>query len=96
MLVDPGHALTPLTSMLSFVRLTFIGLALALSFPSLIATTPERLGSAHTANGVGLQIATAVLGQSLLPGLLGLLARHRGRETAGPALLAAALLLSVL
>jgi hypothetical protein len=38
----------------------------------------------------------AVLGQSLLPGLLGLLARHRGRETVGPALLAAALLLLVL
>src|SRR5262249_10203591 len=65
-----------LTSMLSFLGLAIIGLALAPIFPSLIATTPARLGEAHTANGVGLQIAAAVLGQSLLPGLLGVLARR--------------------
>ena len=85
-----------LTSMLSFVGLALIGLALAPIFPSLIATTPERLGTAHTANGVGFQIAAAVLGQSLLPGLMGILARHLGLEMVGPALLAAALVLLVL
>jgi hypothetical protein len=76
-----------MTSMLSFVGLALIGLALAPIFPSLIATTPERLGSAHTANGVGLQIAAAVLGQALLPGMMGMLARHLGLEIVGPALL---------
>ena len=60
-----------ITSTLSFVGLALIGLALAPIFPSLIATTPERLGTAHTANGVGFQIAAAVLGQSLLPGMSG-------------------------
>jgi len=50
-----------ITSMLSFVGLALIGLALAPLFPSLIATMPERLGNAHTANGVGFQIAAAVL-----------------------------------
>ena len=85
-----------ITSMLSFVGLALIGLALAPIFPSLIATTPERLGHAHTANGVGFQIAAAVLGQALLPGMLGMLARHLGLEMVGPALLAAALVLLVL
>src|SRR5206468_3836869 len=85
-----------IASMLSFVGLSLIGLALAPIFPSLIATTPERLGNAHTANGVGFQIAAAVLGQSLLPGMLGILARHLGLEIVGPALLAAALVLLVL
>jgi len=85
-----------LTSMLSFAGLALIGLSLAPIFPSLIVTTPERLGTAHTANGVGFQIAAAVLGQSLLPGLMGILARHRGLEMVGPALLAAALVLLVL
>ena len=84
------------TSLLGFVGLTLIGLALAPIFPSLIATTPERLGHAHTANGVGFQIAAAVLGQALLPGMLGMLARHLGLEMVGPALLAAALVLLVL
>ena len=85
-----------IASMLSFVGLSLIGLALAPIFPSLIATTPERLGNAHTANGVGFQIAAAVLGQSLLPGMMGMLARHLGLEIVGPALLAAALVLLVL
>ena len=74
-----------MTSTLSFVGLALIGLALAPIFPSLIATTPERLGTAHTANGVGFQIAAAVLGQSLLPGMMGILARHLGLEMVGPA-----------
>src|SRR5262245_52266707 len=85
-----------MTSMSSFAGLALVGLALAPVFPSLIATTPERLGNAHTANGVGFQIAAAVLGQSLLPGMMGMLARHLGLETVGPALLAAALVLLVL
>jgi fucose permease len=84
------------TSLFGFVGLTLIGLALAPIFPSLIATTPERLGQAHTANGVGFQIAAAVLGQALLPGMMGILARHCGLEIVGPALLAAALALWVL
>jgi fucose permease len=85
-----------ITGMLSFLGLAIIGLALAPIFPSLIATTPARLGEAHTAKGVGLQIAAAVLGQSLLPGLLGVLARRLGLEIVGPGLLTATLLLFVL
>jgi fucose permease len=85
-----------LTTFGSFLGLALLGVSLAPIFPSLIATTPARLGEAHTANGVGLQIAAAVLGQSLLPALVGVLARHLGLEIVGPALCTAAVVLLVL
>ncbi len=85
-----------LVSMLSFLGLALLGLASAPVFPSLIATTPARLGEAHTANAVGFQIAAAVLGQSLVPSLIGALAHRLSLEVVGPALLTAALVLLVL
>jgi fucose permease len=85
-----------LTTLGSFLGLALMGVSLAPIFPSLIATTPARLGDAHTANGVGLQIAAAVLGQSLLPSLVGVLARHLGLESVGPALCIAAFVLLTL
>jgi fucose permease len=93
-----GAALISLhiTDLLSFLGLALMGLASAPLFPSLIATTPGRLGETHTANGVGLQIAAAVLGQSLLPSSVGMLASHLGLELIGPSLLTAALLLLAL
>jgi fucose permease len=84
------------TNLLSSLGLALMGLSSAPIFPSLIATTPERLGEAHTAHGVGFQIAAAVLGQSLVPGLIGLLAHHLSLEVVGPALLTTALVLLVL
>jgi fucose permease len=85
-----------LTTLGSFLGLALLGVSLAPIFPSLIATTPERLGDVHTASGVGLQVAAAVLGQSLLPALVGVLARHLGLEIVGPALcIAAAVLLAL-
>ena len=80
----------------SFAGLGLMGLASAPVFPSLISATPIRLGEEHTSNGVGFQIAAAVLGQSLLPGLIGVLAGKLGLEVIGPALLVAACLLLVL
>jgi fucose permease len=85
-----------LTTLGSFLGLALLGVSLAPIFPSLIATTPARLGAVHTANGVGLQIAAAVLGQSLLPALLGVLARHLDLEIVGPALCTAAVVLLAL
>jgi fucose permease len=84
------------TTLGSFLGLALLGVSLAPIFPSLIATTPERLGNRHTANGVGLQIAAAVLGQSLLPALVGVLARHLGLEVVGLALCTAAVVLLAL
>jgi len=84
------------TNELSFLGLGLMGLASAPVFPSLIATTPARLGSAHTSNGVGFQIAAAVLGQSLLPAFVGVLAGKLGLQIIGPALVVAAVVLSAL
>ena len=93
-----GAALISLTFalQLSFVGLALMGLASAPIFPSLIAATPARLGPAHTANSIGFQIAAAVLGQSLLPAIVGVLAGKFGLEIVGPGLLVASLLLLVL
>jgi fucose permease len=84
------------THEVGFLGLACMGFAAAPVFPSLIATTPGRLGAIHTANGVGLQIAAAVLGASLLPALLGMLAHHLGLEIIGPGLFVVALLLLLL
>jgi fucose permease len=84
------------TSPLSFVGLALMGLLSAPIFPSLISTTPDRLGEAHTANAVGFQIAAAVLGQSLLPSLVGVFARNFGLEIVAPTLLASAILLLII
>jgi fucose permease len=67
-----------------------LGLACGPIFPTLIATTPGRVGPAHAANAVGVQIAAAALGQSLLPAALGLLAGALGLEVVGPSLALAA------
>jgi fucose permease len=84
------------THEVGFLGLACMGLAAAPVFPSLIATTPSRLGVMHTANGVGLQIAAAVLGASLLPAWLGMLAHRLGLEVIGPGLFVVALLLLTL
>lgn len=80
-------------SVLSVVGLGLMGLASAPVFPSLISATPLRLGEEHLANGVGFQIAAAVLGASLLPSLVGVLAGGIGLEVIGPTLLVAACML---
>jgi fucose permease len=81
------------TSVLSVVGLGLMGLASAPVFPSLISATPRRFGEEHVANGVGFQIAAAVLGAALLPSLVGILAGRIGLEVIGPSLLVAACLL---
>jgi fucose permease len=82
-----------ITSFISFVGLALMGLSSAPIFPSMIATTPERLGEAHTPNVVGFQIAAAMLGAALLPSLIGVLADGFGLEIVAPTLLVAAMLL---
>jgi Fucose permease len=84
------------TTLLSFLGLGLMGLASAPVFPSLIASTPMRIGEAHTSSAIGFQISAAVLGQSLLPGLVGVLAYRLGLEVVGPVLLTASLLLLAL
>jgi len=64
----------------------FAGVALAGSacgpiFPTLVATTPLRLGAAHTPNAVGIQIAASGLGLSIVPALVGVIADTKGVGT---------------
>lgn len=81
---------------LSFLGLALMGLALAPIFPSLISTTPRRLGVAHAANGVGFQVGAAALGAAILPGVVGIFARQFGLEVVGPLLVGAGVLMFIL
>lgn len=76
--------------------LILCGLAMAPIYPSLIATTPARLGATHTGNAVGFQVAAAVLGAALLPTIVGVVVGWRGLEVVGPSMLGLALALLVL
>jgi fucose permease len=78
----------------SVMALVILGGAAGPMFPSLIAATPDRLGAAHAANGVGFQVAAAALGQSLLPWLVGVVAGRVGLEVVGPSVLVALVLLT--
>lgn len=73
-----------------------LGFAAGPVFPLLIATTPARLGAAHTANAVGVQIASAALGLSVMPSLVGVLADNYGYAAIPVALLTFALALAAM
>jgi fucose permease len=81
---------------LSLVAIVLMGFSAAPIFPSLISTTPQRLGIEHAANAIGFQIGAAVLGQSLLPAFFGVLAQRVGLEVIGPSLLGSAVILMLL
>jgi fucose permease len=91
--VGAGLLALNLSDLLSFFGLALMGFAFAPIFPSLISTTPARIGPAHTANAVGFQVAAASLGGALLPWTVGILASWIGLEVLGPFLLGGALAL---
>jgi fucose permease len=80
----------------SAVGLVLCGLAMAPIFPSLIASTPARVGLRHTGNAVGMQIAGATLGASLVPAATGLIVGRVGLEVVAPVVLAGTLALALL
>jgi fucose permease len=73
-----------------------IGFACGPIFPWLIAETPQRLGPRHGANAIGVQIASAAIGLSLAPTLIGIVADVHGVDVIpwGLAVLAALLLMA--
>jgi fucose permease len=79
-----------------YVALAVTGFALAPVFPFLIAATPSRLGETHTTNAVGFQVSAAVLGATLLPSGMGVIAQRFGVEAVPVSWLASACLLFVL
>jgi fucose permease len=73
----------------SWLSVAVLGLAFAPIFPVLIAETPARMGQAQAPNAIGLQVAAAVAGGAVLPGLLGVLSVRLSLEVLGPALVIA-------
>ncbi len=53
-----------------------VGLAIAPIFPALISGTARRVGAHLAANTIGMQMAVTGLGGSLIPSLMGILARR--------------------
>ncbi|MBM4243746.1 MAG: MFS transporter [Deltaproteobacteria bacterium] len=80
----------------SAAGLVLSGLGMAPIFPSLIATTPSRVGLHHTGNTVGLQVGAATLGASLLPAATGVLVGRLGFAVVAPAVVTAAVALALL
>jgi len=58
----------------TLVAVLALGLASGPVFPSLIATTPDRVGQAHAANAVGLQVGVSAAGVAVFPACSGLIA----------------------
>jgi fucose permease len=69
-----------------FAGLALAGAACGPIFPTLMATTPARVGSRHVAGTVSLQVAAAAVGAAVLPALMGVVARRLGLEALGPQL----------
>jgi fucose permease len=77
----------------ALIGIAVAGCACGPIFPTLVATTPSRLGAHHTANAVGLQIAAAGLGLSIVPALVGIMADSFGVPVIAPLVVTLAVLL---
>jgi fucose permease len=86
---NPAEAVTA-------ASLSLIGLGLAPIYPSLMARTPQRLGTAMSAHAIGFQVGAATLGIAVLPSLAGVLAERLGLEAVATAAVAMALLVLAL
>jgi fucose permease len=76
---------------LSFAAVVVAGIACGPVFPSLMSTTPARVGAPKAARAVGFQIGAAALGSALLPAGIGWVAGRAGLESVGGMLLLLAL-----
>lgn len=68
------------TQWTGFIAMFVLGLSFGPVFPSLISTTPSRVGRSHTPNTVGFQVTGAAVGAAALPGGLGIVARSIGLD----------------
>ena len=56
------------------------GFAIAPIFPGLVSSTASRVGRIHQANTIGMQMAAAGFGVTIVPSLAGVLAKFYGLE----------------
>lgn len=57
-----------------------IGVSIAPIFPAMMSGTRKRVGDDHAANTIGMQMAATGLGLSVIPSLMGILARQLSLE----------------
>jgi len=62
------------------IGLIITGFAEAPVFPTLMTTTPQRVGVEHAENGVSLQMSFVGVGSAILPGLIGTIGKDFGLE----------------
>lgn len=62
------------------LAVVMIGLAVARVYPGLISGTSSRVDAKYAANTIGMQMAASGLGSALIPGMVGVLARHLSLE----------------
>ncbi len=80
---------------LSLAGLMIIGLGCAPIYPTLLHETPRRFGAENSASLMGIQMATAYVGLTLMPPLLGLTVDRFGLQLYPFGLLLLALLLTI-
>lgn len=67
-------------NVVSLLAVGIIGFAIAPIFPGMTSGTSQRVGARYAANTIGMQMAGSSLGGSLIPGLVGVLARRFSLE----------------
>ncbi len=75
-LLGIAAVLLPLGNTAALVGLSLIGLGCAPVYPSIIHATPGRFGAEHSQAVIGVLMASAYLGNCLMPPLFGLIANH--------------------
>ena len=75
MLVGVALLLTPINAV-SLAGLVVIGLGAAPVYPCVIHATPDNFGKENSQALVGIQMASAYTGTTLMPPLFGLIAQH--------------------
>lgn len=68
--------LLPMGEIMSIVGLILIGLGCAPIYPCIIHATPQNFGAENSQALIGVQMASAYIGTSLMPPLFGILANH--------------------
>lgn len=77
----------------NLLAVALVGLAVAPIFPALISGTSRRVGASFAANTIGMQMAATGLGGSVIPSLVGVLARRLSLEVIPVCLVALFLML---
>ena len=70
----------PITSVFKLIGLIFIGLGCAPIYPAMLYETPNRFGKELSQRLMGIQMATAYVGSTLIPPLFGALSKVLGLQ----------------